>query len=245
MGGRLFNRGGSRSITFVLFVALGLIVGAAQVANAGIAGHVVISEIYPNAENETGSEWIELYNPTDSNIGISGWTIGTPTSPSDATIPEGSTIKARSFFLIADTDFSTKKDNSSWPNADHEETISFGNTNSWAYLNNSADTTIDTVGWGSEAEKYEGSPFTPNPSSGKSLQRKDNATQIGTHGPAWDTDDNSADFFIQDSPNPQNSGAEPVPPLPELPSIVLFAFGLLVVAMYMYRREAKRREGNE
>ena len=212
-----------------------------QVVGAdSIADHVVISAIYPDAVDESGSEWIELYNPTDSNIDISGWTIGTPTSSTDATIPVGSTIKTHGFFLIADTDFSTEKDNSSWSDADHEETITLGNTISWVYLNDSS-TTIDTVGWGSGAEKYEGSPFTPNPSQGKSLQRRvnDTITENG-YGPGWDSNDNSADFFIQDSPDPQNSGADPLPPVPELSTLILLSIGLITLAGYVLL--TKRRD---
>ena len=119
-------------------------------------------------------------------------------------------------------------------------------TDACVQIQNATGTTIDAVGWGGAGcvaghASWEGDAYPTDPPEGKSLQRKDNETQIGSYGPASDSDDNSADFFIHNPPNPQNSGADPLPPLPELPSIVLFAFGLLVVAMYIYRREVKRR----
>ena len=229
----------SKGISIIL-LALAFV----PVADAEIANHVVISEVYVNAFNDSGSEWIELYNPTNSVINISMWTIGTPTSSKDATIPTGVNISACGFYLIADEGFSTKKDNSSWPNADHEETITLGSSDSWVCLNDSSGTKIDLVGWGSNAPKYEGTPFTPNPQKGKSLQRRvnDTITENG-YGPAWDSNNNSADFFIQAEPNPQNRGAEAVPPVPELPSIILLAFGLLMLATYIVlkRRDLKNR----
>ncbi len=99
-------------------LVLGMLVLAfVPVVNAEIADYVVISEVYVDAFNDTGSEWIELYNPTDSAIDIGGWTIGTPTSSKDATmlrcyIPSEKTISSYGFFMVADTNFSTKKDDS-------------------------------------------------------------------------------------------------------------------------------------
>jgi hypothetical protein len=121
-------------------------------------------------------------------------------------------------------------------------------SNSWVCLNDSSGTTIDLVSWGSNAYKYEGTPFTPNPPEGKSLQRKVNATinESASYGPAWDSNDNSADFFVQDSPNPQNSTwiteHKPLPPVPELPSIVLLSIGLLTLATYIIMKKRKRKK---
>jgi hypothetical protein len=81
--------------------------------------------------------------------------------------------------------------------------------------------------------------YPTNPANVKSLQRRVNATKTedGIHGPAWDSDNNSADFFVQDLPNPQNSTwideYGPLPPIPELPGIILLAAGLTVVAAYI------------
>ena len=70
----------------------------------------------------------------------------------------------------------------------------------------------------------------------KQLKMEDATITENGYGPAWDSNNNSADFFIQAEPNPQNSGAEAVPPVPELPSIVLLAFGLLMLAGYALQR---------
>ena len=93
------------------------------------------------------------------------------------------------------------------------------------------ETEIDLVGW-DISTAYETSPC-PKPGSGKSLQRKvDSTTDYdGVHGPGWDTDNNSADFFIG-SPDPKASSDGPVPPVPELSTLILFSTGLIVLVGY-------------
>ncbi|RZN33944.1 MAG: hypothetical protein EFT35_09960 [Methanophagales archaeon ANME-1-THS] len=196
----------------------------------GIADHVVISELYADAVNEGDSEWLELYNPTGLEIDISGWVIDTTAYRPDVTLPPGARISAHGFYLIGDAGWAP--DNSTWPIPDYAgEEITLTNTNGWIQLKNSTGAVIDTVGWGS-ATMNETAAYPDNPPPTKSLQRKVNATitEDGIHGPAWDSDNNSADFFVRDSPNPQNSNFGPLPPIPELPSLILLAAGLTVVA---------------
>ncbi|MFH1048474.1 MAG: NosD domain-containing protein [Patescibacteria group bacterium] len=88
------------------------------------------------------------------------------------------------------------------------------------------ETVIDKVAWGQGKENYlrgETKEFTPAPSAGQSIERKANLNSDAESmvkggadeflGNGWDTDDNSADFVLQATPNPQNSAsmAEPVP----------------------------------
>lgn len=208
-----------------------------------IADHVVISEVYVNPVNESESMWIELYNPADSNIDLGGWSINTSSGYSwaNATIPPGEVIPHYGFFLIADGGFSIGKDVSSWPHADFEEEIDIINENGWIQLKNLTETVIDTVGWGS-ATVNETSVYPTNPLEGKSLQRKVNATITEDgYGPAWDSDNNSADFFVRDSPNPQNSNFGPLPPIPELPSLILLVLGMTVLATCIVVSRKTRR----
>ncbi|MBN1544867.1 lamin tail domain-containing protein [Candidatus Woesearchaeota archaeon] len=163
------------------------------------ADHIVISEVlYDPVGTETGGEAAELYNPTAGPIDISGYTIKTESSPADATIPAGTVLQAHTFYLIADTGWSTLKDNASWPQADHEEAITMSNTDAGVALVHPNGTTIDAVGWGDPAGigtgLYEGTPKTVV-ASGNSIRRTDLTI---------DTDDNSADFTAS-APEPQNS----------------------------------------
>ena len=80
----------------------------------------------------------------------------------DVTLPNGSIIKAQSYFLIADAGFSTLKDNPSWPNADYEEAMTLANSNAGVALIDANGTIIDAVGWGDAAQikpgLFEGTP---------------------------------------------------------------------------------------
>lgn len=203
-----------------------------------IADHVVISEVQI-AEDE----FVELYNPTSSDINMTGWhwcyfPSGWNESWRNKEFQGGAVIPAYGFYLIAikSGDFPTADWNLGYSGhflADENGSVGIF---PWDPDEKSAEEAqegrIDALAWGSVQYVKEGIEA-PAPGSGKSLQRKVNATipDDGVHGPAWDSDNNSADFFIRDSPNPQNSKFGPLPPIPELPSLILLAAGLTVVAV--------------
>ncbi len=194
------------------------VVGADSIAN-----HVVISEV-----KVAGTpEWVELYNPTNQPFDIGGWTLDTKTWANDATIPAGEIIPAYGFYLIGDTGCG----------GDHEDAITLTDANACVQIQNAAGTTIDAVGWGDNcvagSASWEGTAYPTDPGAGKSLQRRvnDTITENG-YGPGWDSNDNSADFFIH-NPNPQNSGADPLPPVPELSTLILLSIGLTTLAGYV------------
>lgn len=60
--------------------------------------HVVINEIYPNA-NTGEKEWVELYNPTDEDIDISGYIIKDD-GPNSVILEQGTIIPAKGFYVI-------------------------------------------------------------------------------------------------------------------------------------------------
>jgi hypothetical protein len=244
------------SIMFVLLLALAFV----PVVNAEIADHVVISEIQADSIEGTGGtedDWIELYNPTNEDINLSAgdyriykavtadpYLVMRIGNTLDGTYPGGTTIPAYGFYLIVQEDANqTLKD----------EADAIGNRTdfTWTgsgytlYLGNDTISSdddpdiVDKVGFGT-ATYCEGSSAPAIPEA-KSLQRKVNATinESAYYGPACDSNCNCDDFFIQDSPNPQNStwifelGHKPLPPVPELPSIFLLAIGLITLAGYV------------
>lgn len=158
---------------------------------------VKISEVYYDpVATESGGEAVELKNYGSSPINISGWILSTPTSQIDATLPDNTLIEPGDYFLIADSGFSTSKDDLSWPNADYEEAITLKNTDGGLALKDSDGNLIDAIGWGNPANIdpafYEGTPHEGTP-VGESLQRQQ------------DTDNNANDFSIT-PPNLQSSG---------------------------------------
>ena len=91
------------------------------------ASAVYINQVLYDPEgSETSSEAIEFYNPQPHDVDISGWIIATETSLKDAVIPANSIIKAKGYYLIADTGWNS----SGWRAADHEEKITMNNLNS-------------------------------------------------------------------------------------------------------------------
>ena len=168
-----------KSMLFVLILSISLTVFASD--------NIVINQVlYDPMDTESGGEAVELYNPTNSSIDISGYILRTETSEADATISGGTIIQAYSYYLIADSGWSGSRDNLSWPEADHEEAITMTNTDSGIAIVDLTDAIIDAVGWGDsagiESGLYEGTPA-ESISPGYSLKRV-----------LEDTDNNSLDF---------------------------------------------------
>lgn len=160
--------------------------------------HPLISEVYADAYSENNSEFVELFNPTDFDIDISGWDLWDGNGV-EAEIPAG-VIPAHGYFLVADGGWSTGRDDPGWPSADVEDEMALTNTNHGIALRDAADIVIDALGWGTPdpGEPFEGTPIADPTGSGYSFERL----------PYQDTDDNSVDFF--ENPfidvNPENSG---------------------------------------
>ncbi len=173
---------------------------------AGIAyatDHVVISEVLYNAEgsSESGAEWIELHNPTDSDVDLESWSLHKKGIGLNQIIifAGGTTIKSYGYLLIGD-DGTLPAD----LNPDYTAAVSpLANGGDGVLLMDDLAQHVDAVGWidPPNTEIYEGTPFPTTVGDGNSIERKDGEGC----GNTVDTDDNSADFFEQSNPNPQNS----------------------------------------
>ena len=148
---------------------------------------VVISQVlYDPIGTESGGEAVELRNDGSSAVNISKWVLATESSATDATMPEGTILAPGAAYLIADTGWSSAKDNPAWKSADREETITMANSDSGIALKDSNGAVIDAVGWGKavniKAGLFEGAPAALV-KEGKALVRKQ------------DTNNNAADFI--------------------------------------------------
>ena len=85
------------SIVLSIFLLVGIIVPA----YAQLSDDVVINEIDinpPGDDSTSISEWVELYNPTDSEIDIGGWEVASTTVLKKTfVIPSGETIGPNQF----------------------------------------------------------------------------------------------------------------------------------------------------
>lgn len=155
--------------------------------SAPVMAEIVISQVlYDPIGTESGGEAIELKNTGNEPIDISGWMIATEASGSDVKFPSNTFILPKQTFLVADTGWADKKDIAEWKNADLEDAMTLGNSDSGVALKNQNGSFIDALGWGDDEEiedgLWEGSPANMV-SAGKSLLRVDN------------TNDNSDDFL--------------------------------------------------
>lgn len=158
----------------------------AQVSSA-IADHIVINEIYVDAFDESGSEFLILYNPTDLSVSIEGWKIKTDASVKDATLPAGAVVRPKGFYLIADIGWENSKDDPAWAQADYEETISLYNADAGISLLDNAGLVVDAVGYGANISGgFEGTPISQALIiEGEGLKRISDG---------WDTNNNEKDF---------------------------------------------------
>ncbi len=182
-------------------------------AKADSADHLVINEIGIDSISGSGGsedDWVELYNPTDGAISLNGWSIQ-KISNSGGTFSKlnlSGSIPAHGYFLIVRNQSSSTA--SFIPPADVSGSMSLANGNSIFLVNDDErissstnpyvdENIIDSVGFGS-ADFYEGSSTASSIPDAKSLARIPDGE---------DTDENSADFKIQDNPTPRNSSWSP------------------------------------
>ncbi|QDF05504.1 lamin tail domain-containing protein [Myxococcus xanthus] len=212
------------------------IAAAVQVSGGGSStGHVVISEFAPAGPGGAGDEFIELYNPTSSAVDISGWKLqyksatGTTGYNSSFALPAGSVIAPRSYFLVVSTGYASSSGNTVTGNANWGGTIAMGGSAGHVRLGYpemaltdaiTSPLVVDTVGYGSNANQPEGTRIATVPPVAGSYERK--ASAISTvesmttgadalQGNGHDSNDNSADFILRPTRQPQNasSAAEP------------------------------------
>ena len=89
-------------LVFSIFLLVGLV---APVYAQTSPGHVVINEVDinpPGDDSASISEWVELYNPTDSEINLGGWEIASTTVlKKTMTITAGTTIQPGEFITYS------------------------------------------------------------------------------------------------------------------------------------------------
>ncbi|RKH54821.1 amidohydrolase family protein [Corallococcus llansteffanensis] len=191
------------------------------------ADHVVISEIAGQGLTVNADDFIELFNPTDAEVDISGWKLlyrtASTTSTTTAftvlaTLPTA-TIKPHSYFLVAGTSYSTAAvpADHTWGNTDISGAT--GNvrlgTGSVGTDPTATEGVIDTVGFGTGRTVVEGAAAPAPPGKGGSTERKALAGSTAASmsvggadaaaGNGYDSDDNSVDFLPRTERQPQNA----------------------------------------
>lgn len=194
-----------------VFASLGIVFTASLFVFSGKnviaapATHVVISEVQTRGDNGASDEFVELFNPTDGNIDLTGWTLARISSSSGtesnliASI-EG-TIPSMGYFLIGQSSDTGYNDPVV---VDDTYALTLSDvTTVLVYDNSDPKMLVDKVGLGNTAQFPETAPasslIAQDPPADSSIERK----PCGE-----DTDDNSVDFIFQQVSNPQNSQSE-------------------------------------
>ncbi len=104
-----YSRGAQHLFVLVMLLLLVLTFACGTDATAATPGSVVINEVaWMGTQASTSDEWIELFNTTDQDIDLTGWTLvaldGTPSITLSGIVP------AQGFFLLERTDNDTVSD---------------------------------------------------------------------------------------------------------------------------------------
>lgn len=169
------------------------------------ASHVVISEFRTRGPNGGNDEFVEIYNPTNSSVNISGWQLwgsnGTGGTSNRATIPLTPTtsLPPGCHFLFTN---SSSSGYSGTVMGNQNYGTGVGDDGGIAILDATGSIIIDQVGMSSGSAYKEGTTLATTPSNiNQSYERKPG----GAQGNGQDTGNNSADFSLNaSSSNPQN-----------------------------------------
>jgi len=168
------------------------------------AGHLVISELQITGDGGVDDEFVELYNPTASDIVMDSWRLtrknSSGTEANLVSVLSG-TVPAHGFFLITDAD---GYNGATSGDANYSATSNQMTNNYTVLLYSDAGVTlVDKVGFGTAAD-FENAAFADNPGSESSIERKPGDSSPSA-GNGEDTDDNSNDFLLRQVSDPQNS----------------------------------------
>ncbi|MXV52553.1 T9SS type B sorting domain-containing protein [Pedobacter sp. HMF7647] len=234
---------------------------------------VVISEIYGaggNAGAVFTNDFIELYNPTNASINLTGWSVqyASAAGTSWATIPLNTSIAAHGFYLVQG---SGGANGAALPAADASGTINMSATTGKVALVSTltalsgaspvSPTIVDLVGFGG-ATFYEGA-VAPSPSSTTSIERKAKITSTTTTmtaggideflGNGYDSNNNAQDF-VTGAPRPQNTASPaesavtaPIPSISVNPTSLTFTAQLIntTSASQQYNLSAANLDGSD
>ncbi len=203
---------------------------------------IVISEVFYDQKSPSGdyNEFVELYNPTDSDVDIANWMIkaynqtgslqNTVTIVGD--VSSTTIIASHGYYLIgnqvtldqdkptADLDYSISVDQTSGKNTNWMQ----NGAGDYIVLEDGIGTYVDGVRWGTKTSGADiaDDPNYSDPSSGRSIERKSGPVHDEAKGNGYDTNDASNDFrtrSLTEKPQPQNSASPTETPPDDLVNV--------------------------
>jgi len=199
----------------------------ASISPQAKADGLVISEVQIKGSSVKGDlandEFIEIYNPTDSDIDLSDWSIQYRGSGSvnfyKKNFVNGNSIPAKGYFLITNDGYNGHM-TADMSHDSFQISATGGNifliNNQIDLINTNGNSIIDKIAYGSGDNLFpETLEFDLVPEANQSLERKNTndstAESLAVNGNEhwqgnnWDSNNNNNDFVLQSNPNPQNS----------------------------------------
>ncbi|MDD9205634.1 lamin tail domain-containing protein, partial [Georgenia sp. 10Sc9-8] len=200
-------------------VVLAPVLSAAPALAAPDGSDVVINEVYArggSANQPYTTKFVELYNPTDEAISLTGLSVqyrsSSGTGATTSTVELSGSIEPGGYYLVGGGSNGDTGEALPEPDAASASLNLSGSSGTVALVDSTdavelptgdvagAEVLVDLVGYGT-SNTYEGSA--PAETTGGN---PDPQSLVRTDG--VDTDDNAADFSTTETPTPQNSGGE-------------------------------------
>jgi hypothetical protein len=193
-------------ISILLFILAFVVVSSRQLISqvtAALASHVVISEVQVGGA-VAGDEFVELYNPTNSSITVTGWRLTRKTetgaTESNLVASMSGSIAAHGYLLIAPAEY----DGTPTEDIVYSTASRIAGNNTVLIYSDAGVTLVDKVGLGTATDVE--TAGVPNPETDGSVERKPGAS-MPTGGNGEDTDHNANDFAARTTSEPQNAAS--------------------------------------
>jgi hypothetical protein len=164
----------------------------------GIAD-VSVNEFMTGVTGAATNEFVEIVNTGSAAADISGWKLvyRSAAGTSDvvlATVPDGTTLAAGAFYLFGGAGYA------GGAAADQSYSTSIAATGGGVGVRSSDGTLVDSVGWGTATNALVEGTVTAAPPTTAAP-----GTSAGRSPDGEDTNNNQADFVLDDSPTPRGA----------------------------------------
>lgn len=172
-------------------------------------GRILISELMLGAGGNRDFEFVELYNAGTTPVDLMGWSLWYRLNESqDEKLvfawQATSHVPGLGHLLLV------REGEEIGLTGDGQFDVPLFEGKGGLVLRDASDQVVDALGWEDPPANYFATTPAPAPGPDASLERKPGDSA----GNGVDTGDNAADFIVNSSPNPQNSGSD-ITPLPE------------------------------
>jgi hypothetical protein len=199
LNGIACHLGGTAGTASLTYDAGGVATLKCVTGGGGSSGDIRVNELMTGSTGAASNEFVELVNAGTTAVDIGGYKVAyrSAAGTSDttlATIPDGTTIPAGGFYLLAGSGYL----GSHAP--DQTFSASLAATGGGLAVRDAAGTILDSVGYGEATNAFvEGHPAAAPPATAAPGSSADRIPD------GHDTNDNAADFSVSPTPSPGTS----------------------------------------